>query len=752
MNMKELLELLGPDDPLVRVMLRETGTASLNELATQMDRYHDLADQQEFLVIKDEHSIARKNLSGVNNLASDSPTQCDQALDELTEKAFDNELQFLSNENITPSIKAGQRIGPYQLVARIGSGGFGQVYSAYHVEQPEQYFAIKVFANSQLGAIDRLEIEKFVLQKLQHPNLVAAVDSGRTESGITFLVMNLVEGVSIERYAEQAKLSFTQIAELFAVIASAIQYAHDQDVLHRDLKPSNILVTKEGVPVVVDFGLAKRLDPGSGHSITISGGLVGTLGYLAPEQATSSRAELTRAVDVYGLGATLYHVLTGRAPFERDNVLKALEQIREDRPTPPKAINPAVPIDLQKICLTCLQKTPSDRYAAMEQLGEDLRRFAVGERIVGCGLDWRVALWRWAKENPALAWLSAGLVASVLVGSMISVWSWRQAIIREQRTASVLETAREILVQGDRSAEANLQMTSGSLKYRKERLQESVSFFDELVEQFPDHTELYRESATSWFRLAKVNVQLGHWQEARSEFLTAMARFEALAVHVPDDHELQFDLFHCLLGLDWTDSNLDETYQSWPVERQHCFEAFGIISQLVALQPENIDYQDALACAAGTVGGRYALIGDTTKAFEHFDLAWQTASKLKEQLPKPCQQWAHVGGSASKLASMNHQMGNLNEALKWSNIARKEIQAYLDRDSLNPGELGMWASWMTERIRLDRTMGNQEQADKLFEELGLFIEECRRKYPDYFLFQEFESNLAEYECAELKQK
>ncbi len=376
MPISEHLDVLGENDPLIRAMMGAAGTGGLRDVAQKIEELDAQADEASFL---------------------DAPT-------------------ILNDQRRTPteleSIPAGESIssiGPYQLIRQIGRGGFGRVYEGYRQDSPGQKLAVKVFENRWLDDIERLEIEKLVLQKLNHPSLVTAIESGAADDGTAYLVMNLIDGIRIDQFVRRQGLEFIQIAKLFRQIAEAMAYAHGQDVVHRDLKPGNILITKDGTPVVTDFGLAKRLNLEGGRSLTATGTLMGTLGYLAPEQADPKRREVTRSVDVYGLGATLYHVLTGHAPFERENLLKALDDLRTQSPKLPTSYNPDIPPDLERICLKCLAKSPQDRYESMQALATDLQRFVDGRRVAARPLGWNRRFWRWCNANPVIAGLSVGL-------------------------------------------------------------------------------------------------------------------------------------------------------------------------------------------------------------------------------------------------------------------------------------------------------------------------------------------------------
>ena len=199
-------------------------------------------------------------------------------------------------------------------------------------------------------------------------------------------------------------------ARLVKTAAEAVHHAHQRGILHRDLKPANILLDEHGEPYVTDFGLAKQIQGGS--ELTYSGAIMGTPAYMAPEQASGRRGAVTISSDVYGLGAILYALLTGLAPFGGDSVDETLEQVRSASPSLPSKINPSTPRDLEVICLKCLEKEPARRYASAQALGDDLDRYLAGEPILARPVPWYERVVKWARRRPAIAAL-LGLVMLV---------------------------------------------------------------------------------------------------------------------------------------------------------------------------------------------------------------------------------------------------------------------------------------------------------------------------------------------------
>jgi serine/threonine-protein kinase len=279
----------------------------------------------------------------------------------------------------------GRRFGEYELLGELGRGGMGVVYKARQVTL-NRLVALKMLLPGGLaGAEDlcRFRTEAEATAALRHPNIVCVHEVGQVD-GRPFFSMDFIDGGSLAQQLAGGPLAGKAAARHVATVARAIHYAHDHRILHRDLKPSNILLDRDGQPYVTDFGLAKSLDVEAGQTRT--GAVLGTPGYLAPEQA-AGRKELTPATDVYGLGALLYELLTGRPPFRAATSLDTILQVLECQPAPPRLLNPAVDRDLETICLKCLEKDPRRRYASAAALADDLERFQAGEPITARSLN-----------------------------------------------------------------------------------------------------------------------------------------------------------------------------------------------------------------------------------------------------------------------------------------------------------------------------------------------------------------------------
>jgi formylglycine-generating enzyme required for sulfatase activity/tRNA A-37 threonylcarbamoyl transferase component Bud32 len=306
------------------------------------------------------------------------------------------------------------QIPGYQVEAVLGHGGMGVVFRARHLRL-NRIVALKMALTGSFAAPqerERFRREAEAVAALRHPNVVQVYDVGDTE-GRPYFTMELMEGGSLTSKLAGAPQPARQAAALLATLARAVQAAHKAGVVHRDLKPGNVLLTADGTPKVADFGLAQRLE--ADERLTLSGAVIGTPVYAAPEQARGDRGAVGPRTDVYALGAILYEFLTGRPPFHAGTAAATLQQVVADEPVAPRRLNPSVPADLETICMKCLSKAPARRYGSAEDLANDLGRFQAGEPIQARPVGAAERTWKWAQRRPALAAL-LGVVLLALVG------------------------------------------------------------------------------------------------------------------------------------------------------------------------------------------------------------------------------------------------------------------------------------------------------------------------------------------------
>jgi tetratricopeptide (TPR) repeat protein len=314
------------------------------------------------------------------------------------------------------------RVPGYELLGEIGRGGMGVVFRARQTA-PSRLVALKVILEGRFASeLDRLRFanEAELVAALAHPNIVPILEVGQHD-GLPYFTMPLLLGGSLAAAQPHPAGDPRSVASLVAEVAAAVHHAHQRGILHRDLKPANILLDEEGRPHVTDFGLAKRVHEGRG--LTATGAIMGSPGYMSPEQASGEPGAVTTASDVYGLGAVLYALLTGRAPFEESSIRETIARLNEEPPEPPSRLNREVPSPLDQICLKCLEKEPARRYASAEALAADLRRWLAGEPILARPepLAERTRRWVRRRRTAVAACAAAVLVAMIGLAVVLAV-------------------------------------------------------------------------------------------------------------------------------------------------------------------------------------------------------------------------------------------------------------------------------------------------------------------------------------------
>lgn len=351
------------------------------------------------------------------------------------------------------------RIGNFELLEELGRGGMGIVYRARQIGL-DRLVAVKTvlgYASSERRVIDRFRTEAEAFARLQHPHIVQIYEVGN-EDGTPYFSMEFVSGGNLAGFIRERPLRPITSAQLIESLARAVHYAHTQGIVHRDLKPENILlapssrseaiylgdaaagdtiggsgVTGYYEPKITDFGLAKRTD--SDEHQTVDGAALGTPGYMSPEQTQIESSKIGPTSDVYALGAVLYDMLVGRPPFHAATALETIDQVRSKDPIPPRNIQPAVPRDLETICLKCLQKQPERRFLSAAEVADDLRRFLNGEPIRARTASVGEKLRKWARRHPSIT----ALFVAVAIGIVGIASQWMRAEVN--RAAAERETA-----------------------------------------------------------------------------------------------------------------------------------------------------------------------------------------------------------------------------------------------------------------------------------------------------------------------
>jgi eukaryotic-like serine/threonine-protein kinase len=362
-----------------------------------------------------------------------------------------------------PDELAGRMFGPYRVVRRLGQGGMGDVYLASRADdQYQKFVAIKVVrGGASPNLLERFRYERQILADLDHPNIARLLDGGVTVNGLPYLVMEYVDGLEIEAYCDQNRLSSKRRLRLFIDVCAAVEYAHRNLVVHRDIKPSNILVTSEGVPKLLDFGIAKLLrnEEDADHGLTRTGMQLLTPDYASPEQVKGE--PITTATDVYSLGVLLFELMTGHRPYAaRDTSLGAVgmaicesqppkpsrailepqgeaARIAAERGANPKRLRRELAGDVDSIILTALRKEPERRYASAGQFAEDIRRHIEGLPIRASEDSWSYRTGKFVRRHK-IGVAFAALLAIVLMASAAALYLQNLRVARE-RDAAVTE-------------------------------------------------------------------------------------------------------------------------------------------------------------------------------------------------------------------------------------------------------------------------------------------------------------------------
>ena len=351
-------------------------------------------------------------------------------------------------------------LGDYELIEEIARGGMGIVYKARQ-KNLNRIVAVKLLLFGELSSdafIQRFRVEAQAAASLKHPNIVPIFEIG-CAAGQHYFSMEYVDGQNLAQLVRDKPLAPKKAAAYVKTIAEAIHSAHERGILHRDLKPSNVLIDTEDRVRITDFGLAKRFGvPPSGGSgpaeagtpseLTLTGQVLGTPNYLSPEQAMA-RKDLSAATDVYALGGILYYLLTARPPFQAETLTETLQQVVNAEPVSPRLLNASVPVDLETICLKCLEKESDRRYGSAEELATELDRFLRNEPIQARPIARTEMVWRWCRRNPVMASLSAATVLLLLIVAIGSTVAAIRISAANQRSRANERIARERLYAAD---------------------------------------------------------------------------------------------------------------------------------------------------------------------------------------------------------------------------------------------------------------------------------------------------------------
>jgi serine/threonine-protein kinase len=582
-------------------------------------------------------------------------------------------------------------IGPYRVQRLLGAGGMGEVYLALQ-QWPRRQVALKIIQagpRASRGRLARFRAEAEAIARLGHPHIVRLYDVGEHE-GRPYFTMEYVEGGNLAERVAQAPMTARSAARLLEILALAVHAAHEQGIIHRDLKPSNVLLAADGTPKVSDFGLAKQVEaPGEGDALgcqTESGAILGTPRYMAPEQAAGRGALIGPAVDIYALGAILYEVLTGRPPFQAADVLETLEQVRSREPIPPGRLLPGLPADLGTICLKCLEKEPTRRYATAADLADDLERFLREQPIRARPAGVLVRVRKWARRQPAQAGLVAvsGLALAALVVG---------ALVHDAR----LQTQTRRAEAAEQRARANYRHARDTVSGMLERLDDP-----------------------RWGRAA----QLYELKKEQTE--DALAFYKAVALERDDrDPAVQLDVATAYLQaglIEYATSRFDDAGQSLEKARQ-------LFERLVAGDPDNLDYQRPLARCWNHLGHLHALRrGTGDDPLRCYRAALAIAEQMWRERPEDSVIRGYVLSVSHNVANALFAAGRLGEAR-----ARRDKALQLARDLASDHTAVAEWNLAVALVNLGESHladGLPRKAEEAFGEAETLLERLHREKPE----------------------
>jgi serine/threonine-protein kinase len=627
----------------------------------------------------------------------------------------------------------------YEVEGELARGGMGVVYRARQrsLNRPVALKVIRAGEWASAEQVRRFRNEAEMVALLDHPNIVPVHEVGE-QAGQLYFSMRLVEGGSLAEHLACFRDDPRAAAGLLATVARAVHHAHQHGVLHRDLKPSNILLDAEGRPHVTDFGLGRRIEVDS--SLTQPGALVGTPSYMAPEQTKGQKAAVTTAADVYGLGAILYALLTGRPPFQAENVLDTLVQVREREPQRPRGVNRRVPRDLETICLKCLAKDAERRYGSALALAEDLERFLRGEPIRARRVGMAEHLTKWARRRPAAAAL-VGVSAAAALGLLGGdVWFTAQlrregnhakeerdkAQAQQQLARQNLRKACDAVEQMlTRIGEERLSHEPRMTPIRRRLLEDAARFYEQFVQQGGNEPWVRAETARAYRGLAYVQSQTGQWDRAAESSRRAVDLLEQLRAEDPAEcNRYELSLAYYYLGASLQNQGrLRE-------EEEPRRRGIALAAELVSEAPGDIRFRIHLAWFQCEQGDALLSVRRLREAEQAYREALDLAEKLLVDFPANPGDRGILGCCQNRLGTVLATAGRLREAEK---VLREALETYRKLGAESPSATGVDAATAETLVSLAhvlRATGRLPEAQELWLQALTLIENYVVDFPE----------------------
>jgi serine/threonine-protein kinase len=585
---------------------------------------------------------------------------------------------------------AGSRYRPLRFHAR---GGQGDVYLARD-ETLSREVALKRIQprhGDQAERVRRFVREAEVCGRLQHPGIVPVYDLGRDADGRPYYAMRFIEGESLQSAIERFhsgpasverseaefhdSLEFRQLLARFVAACNAVAYAHSKGVVHRDLKPGNVMLGPFGETLVVDWGIAKVLGSDAPPSAaggnvdavadaaTRTGDVFGTPAYMSPEQARGETDWIGPAADVYSLGATLYTLLTGAAPFEGDNALVILERVRSGRPAPPRQRAAGVPAALEAVCRKAMAREPADRYATAAELAAEVERWLADAPVSAWREPWGVRVRRWVRQHARLVTGAAAALAVGMAAFGVLVWQSERARrnIEQQRDRALAarQRTREALDAMTSTVTGEALTTQPALSDEQRQFLESVlKYYEEFTAEPGEDREGRERLARAHYRLGMIHYRLGQLKPGVTVFRRAAEFYDRLAADHPGvpQYRRALAINHLNLGLLLADLG------NWAEAEAAYRAALAVQAKLAADHPGVPEYRQELAANHYNLGTLLADLGKRADAEAEYRQALAAQAKLAADHSGVPKYRAHLANSHNSLGFLLAGLGRRAEA------------------------------------------------------------------------------------------